>query len=260
MPCKQEDGQRAAGKKGARLLFFKKVAWPLFSSYTPFSSHASPFFPRSLLSGLILLLFLSVFSGFSQEETERGTFSIYFMDEKVGYEEYIWQADETGYNLSLSGRMTKPIAVEIERLTIRLDNNFIPLSFYFKGRLSGMSQEVFSSIEEGQVENTILVSGHEQKNTVKIKRDAFLLPNPIFSPYMILTKKFRCTLQESVTLSAYIIPQVEIDFTLESEEESPCILIMHSSGMEIELETDEEGKLISLHIPSQRLRVVQSQY
>jgi hypothetical protein len=206
---------------------------------------------------LISLVFLFVFSGMSQEEVERGTFSIYFMEEKVGYEEYTWQANETGYTLSLSGRMTKPVAVEIEILTIRLDQNFIPISYYYKGTLSGMSQEISSSIEEGQVENTILVLGHEQKNSVKIKRDAFLLPNPVFAPYMVITKKFQCTLLESVVLSAYLIPQVEIEFTLEPKEEEPCILIMHSSGMEIEIETDEEGKLISLYIPSQRLRVVQ---
>ena len=223
----------------------------------------SPFSPFFLKEGdcplffvLISLLFRFVFSGLSQEETERGTFSIYFMEEKVGYEEYTWQSDEMGYTLSLSGRMTKPVAMEIELLTIRLDNNFIPISFYYKGTLSGMSQEISSSIEEGQVENTIIVLGHEQKNTIKIKRDAFLLPNPVFAPYMILTKKFRCTLQESVALSAYLIPQVEIEFTLEPKEEEPCILIMHSSGMEIELETDEEGMLKSLYIPSQRLRVV----
>ncbi len=239
--------RKADRKKGDRLLFFKKVACPLFSYSCP------------LFFVLISLLFLFVFSGLSQEETERGTFSIYFMEEKVGYEEYTWQADEMGYNLSLSGRMTKPVAVEIELLTIRLDKNFIPISYYYKGTLSGMSQEISSSIEEGQVENTIMVLGHEQKNTVKIKRDAFLLPNPVFAPYMVLTKKFRCTLQESVALSAYLIPQVEIEFTLEpkDKEEEPCILIMHSSGMKIEIETDEEGKLKSLYIPSQRLRVVQ---
>lgn len=231
-------------KKEDRQLFSKKVAGPLLFV--------------SLLFVFFFLFFLFVFAGLSQEEKERGTYSIYFMEEKVGYEEYTWQEDETGYSLSINGRITKPIAMEIESLKIRLDKNFIPLSFYLKGTLSGMSQEISSSIEDGQVENTILTSGHEQKNSVNIKRDAFLLPNPVYAPYMVLTKKFRCTLQESVVLSAYIIPQVEIDFTLKPKEEEPCLLIMRLSGIEIELETDEEGNMRSLHIPSQRLYVIKN--
>ena len=58
---------------------------------------------------------------------------LYFMDEKVGYEEYTWQSDEQGYLLEASGRMTKPVALEITKLSLRLDKSFIPRKFYFKG-------------------------------------------------------------------------------------------------------------------------------
>ena len=206
---------------------------------------------------LLTLLFFFLFTAFSLERKEEGSFSLYFMEEKVGYEEYTWQSNERGYLLEVSGRMTKPIALEIHTLSIRLDKSFIPLKYYFKGSVSGVSQEITSSIFEGEVENAILVAGQETKDTTKIRRDAFLLPNAIFSPYVVLTKKFRCQLQEKVELSAYIIPQLEVPFSLEPKEESPCLLIMNIGGIEIELETDEEGNLKSLHIPSQRLKVIQ---
>lgn len=183
---------------------------------------------------------------------------LYFMDEKVGYEEYTWQSDEQGYLLEASGRMTKPVALEITKLSLRLDKSFIPRKFYFKGYISGVTQEITSFISEGDVENIIKVSGQERKSKAKIRRDAFLLPNAIFSPYIVLTKKFRCHLQEKVELSAYIIPQLEVSFTLEPKEGSPCLLIMNMDGIEIELETDEEGTLNSIAIPSQRLKVSQS--
>lgn len=205
----------------------------------------------------LMLLFFFVFAGEDEEEVERGVLSIYFMEEKVGYEEYTWQSDEMSYLLSVRGRMTKPVALEIESLTLRLDKSFIPRHFYFKGSVSGVAQEISSFIVEGQVENIIQVSGEEQRNTVKIKRDAFLLPNPVFSCYMVMTKKFRCALQEPVELSAYIIPQLEVPFTLEIKEECPCLLIMQISGIKIELETDDEGNLKALHSPSQKLRVIQ---
>ena len=212
------------------------------------------------------ILAISVFSSsfvFVQDyrdEAQSGRFSIYFREEKVGYEEYTWERGEQGFVLSVRGRITKPTSIEMERLIISLDKSFIPNHFSFKGSVSGVLQEISSTIKEGNVENAIRVAGQEQRNTVKIKRDAILLPNAIFSPYIVLTKKFRCALKETIELSAYIIPQLEASFTLEPKEESPCTLIMRLSGLEIEIETDEEGNLKALHIPSQRLRVTQDRF
>jgi hypothetical protein len=190
-----------------------------------------------------------------EEEVESGVLSIYFQDENVGYEEYTWQSDEMGYLLSVKGRMTKPVDMEIHSLILRLDKSFIPLQFNFKFSVGGVVQEISSLIMDGQVENTLHVSGQEYKSTVKIKRDAFLLPNPVFSCYMVVAKKFRCHLQEPVELSAYIIPLFEVPLSLEFDEESPCSMILEVSGITMEMETDDEGSLKFLHSPAQKLKV-----
>jgi len=126
--------------------------------------------------------------------------------------------------------------------------------------VGGVSQEVTSSISGGNVENIIRAAGQEQKSSVKIKRDAFLLPNPIFSPYIVLTKKFRCTLEEKIELSAYIIPLLETLCSIEPKEETPCIYLMNIGGVDIELETNEEGNLMALHVPSQNLKVIRDTF
>lgn len=214
--------------------------------------------------GKILLLFLILSSSFlpflltyAQEE-EEGVLYIYFREEKVGFEEYTWRSDERGFVLEASGQMTKPVPLEITQLVLHLDKSFIPWRFYFKGSVGGVSREITSSISEGEVKNIIRVSGQEREVEARIKRDAFLLPNAIFSPYVVLTKKFRCSLEERVELYAYIIPQLEVPFALESMEETPCVLIQHLSGIEVKIETDEQGSLRSLVIPSKRLRITQS--
>lgn len=204
-----------------------------------------------------MIFFFFVFSSLSQEKTQKGIFSIYFMGEQVGYEEYTWESKPEGYFLSVKGRMTKPTPMEIEKLTIHLDRNFIPNRFCFRGSVSGVPQEIKSIISDGNVENEIKIAGQEQKSTLKIKRDAFLLPNPIFSTYLVLTKKYGCTLQEPIELSAYIIPQLEVSFTLQPKEEAPCTLLMEISGIKIRLETDNGGNLKALYIPSQKLQVIQ---
>jgi hypothetical protein len=154
--------------------------------------------------------------------------------------------------------MTKPIPMVIDKLTIRLDKAFIPSQYYFQGSVSGVRQEVLSVINEGQVENVLLVAGQEQKTEFKIRRDAFLLPNPVYSPYMVLTKKFPCSLVEKTEFSAYVIPHFESAFTLEPSEESPCLLVMDMSGTEIRIGMDDQGKLVSIEIPLKNLEVLRT--
>ena len=193
-----------------------------------------------------------------QHKTEKGIFDVFFMGEKVGYEEYIWESKEREYLLTVRGRMTKPIPMVIEKLTIRTDKSFIASQYYFKGSVSGVEQEVLSVIDEGRVENIILVAGQEQKNELKIRRDALLLPNAVYSPYIFLTKRFPCTLQEKTDLSVYSIPQVEISVTVEPAEFNPCHFILVMTGAEVHVGTDEDGNLNSLEIPLKNLRVVRA--
>ena len=178
------------------------------------------------------------------------------MDQKVGYEEYTWRSDESGYILTVRGKMTDPVPVELDQLMIRISPSFIPQAFLMKATISGISQEISSYIKEGTVENTIMVAGRESYNIVQIKRDAFLLPNPFFSPYMVITKKCGCGSPQTAEMSAYIIPQMEAPFSLVQDEENPCLLKMEISGKVIELRTDALGKLLSLNIPSQSIKVV----
>jgi hypothetical protein len=198
-------------------------------------------------------------AGVSPYASETGTLSIYFMQEQVGYEEYFWEEDNTGFTLTVRGRLTKPIAIEIERLVIRVDKSYIPEKYTFKGQISGVNQDIQSFFSEGKVVNTKQVAGQERTETVDVKRDAVLLPNPMFSPYMVLTKKFRCGLQETAEISAYIIPQMQIPSTLGPKQDFPCRLVLRMGTTEIELETDEGGVLNSLDISSQNLRVLRTQ-
>ena len=178
------------------------------------------------------------------------------MGEKVGYEEYTWQPAESGYILTIRGRLTKPIPMVIDKITLYLDANFIPTQYVFEGTVSGVRQEILSVIDGGRVANVILVAGQEQKTDITIKNDAFLFPDAVYSPYMVLTKKFACSLQDRLELSAYIIPQFETNFFLVPSEESPCRLTIEMDESETLLETDEEGKLMSLRIPLKNLQVL----
>lgn len=212
-----------------------------------------------LLTLVFILFFFLFVLGRPLERGEEGRLAIYFQGEKVGYEEYRWSRLDGGYLLEVEGQLTKPVALVIEHLKIVLDTGFIPRRFELKGTISGVKQEIISELREGQVTNRIRVAGQEQTLTQKIRRDAFLLPNPVFSPYLVLTKKFHCQLDgqpEPQEISIYVIPQVELKATIQADANEPCSLVIQLGGTEVRLRTNPQGKLLSLSIPSQRLEVV----
>jgi len=194
-----------------------------------------------------------------EADIEKGSLSIYFMQEKVGYEEYTWKDHDRGFQLNVKGRMTKPIPLEIEEISLVLSKDFIPLEYSFQGSINGMRQEVSCSIRDGKVDSLIVAAGQERERSLSIKRDAFILPNPVFSPYMVLTKKYRCTAAKPIDLSAYIIPQMEIPFRLEPVDETPCRIRLIMEGREVEIETDSQGKLLEFLSPTQKLRVLRDE-
>jgi hypothetical protein len=206
---------------------------------------------------LCFLVLLALSSG-ALSAAERGTLSIHFMDEKVGYEEYAWDSSKDGYALSVRGMLSKPTPLEIEKLLIHLDKSFIPTHFEFKGSIAGVEQQISCSLKEGNVEGVVRVSGHEHRLSTYVRRDAFLLPNAVFSPYMILTKKLRCSLQEKVEFSAYVIPQMEAPLLCAPVEESSCLITVQLNSVVIDIQTDESGELISLVVPSQNLRILKA--
>lgn len=191
------------------------------------------------------------------EETrvESGTLSVYFMGGKVGYEDYSWTEDARGYVLEASGRMTQPLRLEVQSLTLRLNRDFIPFEYSFRGALNGINQDITSRIQEGRVLNTIVQGGQETTSEADIRRDALILPNPLFSPYLVLAKKYGCGLKDKTEVSAYMIPQVEVGGVLDRAADNPCLLTLNLAGVEIILETDAERHLISLSIPGQNLKV-----
>lgn len=211
-----------------------------------------------LTIAFIILFFLFVL-GQPLGERESSRLSIYFQGEQVGFEDFSWRQEGETYILEGEGRLTKPVPMTIERLRIVVDLAYIPQRFEFKGIVSGVEQEVESVLNEGEVTNRIKAAGQEQTLTQTIKRDSFLLPNPIFAPYLILAKKFRCQLpaqEDPQEISIYVIPQVEIQGTIQPDEADPCTLNIHVGSTEIRLTTNSHGELVSLSIPSQRLEVV----
>jgi hypothetical protein len=54
----------------------------------------------------------------------------------------------------------------------------------------------------------------------------------------------------------YIIPQLEVSGQLNSKADTPCQLVLTMGRVEVTLTSDEQGRLTSVVIPAQHIRVV----
>ncbi len=175
---------------------------------------------------------------------------LYFMGEEAGYEEYEWIEQEDSYILRARGEVTKPASLITELMLIEMDKEFKPLSFHFKGKVRGVEQEVISTISEGEVKNTLRAGEQKRETTSKISSDALILPNSFFSPYLVLARK-AAGLKEKMTFKAYIVPQMELNLTVEPDSENSRLLHINLVGVKIDVLTDSQGFLEMVSVPGQ---------
>ena len=205
---------------------------------------------------ILFLVFTFLFcqeqENISQSNSKKKLF-LYFMGEEAGYEEYEWIEQADKFILSVKGEMNKPISLVTELMTIEVDKEFNPLRFYFKGKVRGVNQEIETTVTKGEVRNKIKAAGQTRELTSKISSDALILPNGIFSPYVVLAKKAKNLGKEKMILPAYIVPQIEVTVIVEPDREIASLFHLNLAGVKIELLTDEQGFVKSLSIPSQSM-------
>jgi fermentation-respiration switch protein FrsA (DUF1100 family) len=177
---------------------------------------------------------------------------LYFMGEEAGYEEYEWIEQEDKYILRAKGEMTKPVSLVTELMMIEMDKEFRPLRFVFKGNVQGVTQEIESTLSQGEVKNTGRAGEQTMESTSKISSDALILPNSFFSPYVVLAKKAKGT-KEKMTFKAFIVPQMEVNVSVEPDNENVDLLHVNLVGVKIELLTDDKGYIRSLSVPGQMM-------
>jgi fermentation-respiration switch protein FrsA (DUF1100 family) len=175
---------------------------------------------------------------------------LYFMGEEAGFEEYEWIEQEDRYILRVRGELTKPASLITELMLIEMDKEFKPLSFHFKGKVRGMEQEIESTISQGEVKNMIRAGGQKKEMTSKISSDALILPNSFFSPYLVLARK-AAGLKEKMTFRAYVVPQMELNLTVEPDSDNSRLLHVNLVGVKIDVLTDEERFLEKVSVPGQ---------
>ena len=209
---------------------------------------------------ILFLLFLVTTILPEVKTSEKGKLLIYFMGEKAGFEEYEWIEELDKFILSAKGEINKPISLITDKMIIEVDKEFKPIRFYFKGKVNGVSQEIETTVFKEEVKNKIKVGQQKREFTARISRNAFFLPNGIFSPYIVVSKKAISLIKEKQTLPAYIVPQLEVNMIVEPDKEKKNSFHLNLAGVKIDILTDENGKLYSLLIPSQSIEVYEESY
>ncbi len=208
---------------------------------------------KKIVIFIITLLIIFVFLFGQGPSSAKKKLFLYFFGEAAGYEEYEWVENPDGFVLRATGELKKPVSLVTEQLTIQLDKELRPLKFHFKGTVNGVSQEIETTVTEGEARNKLSAASQTREIVSKVSPDTLFLPNGIFSPYVVLAEKIKKASGEKMTLPAYIVPQVEIKLSAEPDKENPHLFHLNLTGVKIELLTDEQRFLKSLSIPAQNI-------
>ncbi len=208
---------------------------------------------KKIILFIITLSAIFIFLSSQVPSSAKKKLYLYFMGEEAGAEEYEWIENPDGFLLRASGELKKPLSLITEQLTIELDKELRPLKFHFKGTVNGVSQEIETTVTEGEARNKLTAPGQTREMTSKVSADTLFLPNGIFSPYVVLAEKIKKASGEKLTFPAYIVPQVEIRLSAEPDKENPRLFHLNLMGVKIELLTDEQRFLKSLSIPAQNI-------
>lgn len=189
---------------------------------------------------------------------DKSTFYVYYADQPVGQESFELAETGEGYSLKASASLTKPILFETELLLLETNLSGQPTRFRFKGKVRGVEQEVSTRFSENAAENTISAAGRSSVKTDDIHAGAFVLPNLLFSPYLLLARVIGA--EKGVSrkdLYAYVPPQAEVPFSLEKDVEKKRwgLWLQNPTGNKVHVivEFGELDKPIAIHIPSASL-------
>jgi len=196
------------------------------------------------------------------------TFLVFFRSTPVGNEEVRVQKSASGWSITSSGRVGAPFDLIVRSFQARYDSDWKPVELTADATLRGQAATLHTVVSgtTAQTETTPFGAAPVSKSD-QIDPRAVLLPNPFVAPYEALASRLN-TAEPGTKISIYQPGQGSFDVevggsTVEhimTVERTIAARRTHSSfnlpnvpPVDIEIWSDEAGRLLRVSIPSQSL-------
>jgi uncharacterized protein len=198
------------------------------------------------------------------------TYLVFLQQRPVGREEVLVVNDADGWTVRGSSQLGPPIDIVTRRAEIRYDSAWNARSAIVEGVARGQDLQLRTTFANGIATSEISAQGKTEKKTDTVTADTIVLPNTFLGSYAILARRLQ-GLQANAELKAYIAPQIEVPIRVASiageRMETPRAAIAARrytlkvvnpppvGELDATIWTDEQGQLLRMSIPAQRLEL-----
>jgi pimeloyl-ACP methyl ester carboxylesterase len=198
------------------------------------------------------------------------TYLVFVQQRPVGREEVLVVNDAEGWTVRGSSQLGPPIDLVTRRAEIRYDSAWNTRSAIIEGVARGQDLQLRTTFANGSAISEITAQGKTEQKTDTVAADTIVLPNTFLGSYAILARRLR-GLEANAELRAYIAPQIEVSIRVASiaseRMETPRAAIAArryalkvvnpppAGELDVTLWTDEQGQLLRMSVPAQRLEL-----
>jgi pimeloyl-ACP methyl ester carboxylesterase len=198
-------------------------------------------------------------------------FTIFFRGVPVGIEQVAVTRGAGGWTILSSARLAAPFDVVGRRVQVRYTPEWKPIELTIDATVRGQAQSLRTTVDGTTATSDITIAGQSTQKPDTVDGDAVLLPSVFFGPYEAVAERLK-TASAGSTIPVYAAPQ--FSFALKVGESSTeqiqttarliaarrtrVNLAMPVMPFDVDIWTDEAGRLLRVNVPAQDLDVVRN--
>ena len=196
-------------------------------------------------------------------------FAIFFRSVPVGSEQVAVTRGAGGWTILSSARLAAPFDVVARRVQVRYTPEWKPVDLTIDAIVRGQAQALHTTVDGTTAKSDITIAGQLTEKPDTVDGDAVLLPSVFFGPYEAVAERLK-TASAGSSIPVYAAPQLSFSLkvgesSIEQIQTTARLIAARRTRVtfatpampfDVEIWTDEAGRLLRLSVPSQDLDVV----
>jgi pimeloyl-ACP methyl ester carboxylesterase len=197
------------------------------------------------------------------------TFAVFFRGVPVGSEQVAVTRSASGWTILSTSRLSPPFDVVARRVQVRYTEEWKPTDLTIDAIVRGQTQALRTSVDQTTATSDITVNGQSTQKSDAVDGNVVLLPNMFFGPYEAIAERLK-TASGGSSIPVYAAPQfsftvmvgessteqIQTTARLIAAKRTRVTFATPTMPFDVEIWTDDAGRLLRVNVPSQNLDVV----
>lgn len=145
----------------------------------------------------------------AEARQDTASYLVFLQQRPIGREEVRITRTADGTSVSGTSRLAAPIDITTDKVDIRYDAQWRPISAQVTSVARGTPIELSTRFADGQAVSTVTAGGQSSQKTDAVAETTIVLPNTFLGSYAVLAQRLRGRTVGD-TLQGYVVPQIEV--------------------------------------------------